>query len=162
MAPFVSLELFMSNWLRIIWMLMITVIGALQGKEFELSLNDAERYAISEIIGTMGEKNLAQLLWDSSRLTALGDSIQHVPPLQLLGLVLTSPYLKVCLKKVSKSIFKWSAFIDGFGTNMDKELAEGRLFQDLPGFAKLVGGSLEQLEGYAYQHAWDEFVKCLL
>ena len=129
--------------------------------EFLLSLNSNEQYAISEIISAMGEKNVGLLLLDGFRLKRLGDSIQHVPPLQLLGFVMTNSYLKSCLKKISKSSFKWSSFIDGFGGNMEKEFFQGKLLPQLEVFAKLVGGSQDQLEGYVYQQEWEEFVKCL-
>lgn len=130
--------------------------------EFNLSLNSNDQYAITEIINAMGEKNIAGLLFDSFRLRRLGDSIQHVPPLQFLGFVLTNPHLKDCLKKISKSSFKWTPFIDGFGGNMEKEFLQGKLLPQLQGFSMLIGGSLDQLEGYVYQQEWDKFVKCLL
>lgn len=136
--------------------------SSLQADEFVLSLNSNEQYAISEIITAMGEKNVAKLLLDSFRLRRLGDSIQHVPPLQFLGFVLTNSYLRECLKKFSKSSFKWSPFIDGFGGNMEKEFSQGKLLPQLQGFSILVGGSIDQLEEYVYRQEWDEFVKCLL
>lgn len=110
----------------------------------------------------MGEKNIARLLLDSSRLTGLGYSIENVPPLQFLGFILTNAYLKDCLRIISQSYFKWPPFIDGFGNNMEKEIAEGRLFEDLPGFAKLVGGRYRQLEMYSQLRDWNQFVRSLL
>jgi hypothetical protein len=133
-----------------------------RGDEFNLSLNMNDQYAISEIITAMGEKNIAGLLFDAFRLRRLGDSIQHVPPLQFLGFVLSNPHLKDCLKKISKSSFKWTPFIEGFSQNMEKELIQGKLLIQLHGFSELTKGSLDQLEGYAYQQEWDKFVKCLL
>jgi hypothetical protein len=130
--------------------------------DFSLSLNSSEKYAITEIITAMGEKNLAKLLIDGLRLRRLGDSIEHVPPLQFLGFVLTNPSLKENLKKISKNTFKWSSFIDGLGANMEKELYQGRLIFQLEGFSKLVGGSVNQLEGYVYREEWEAFVKSLL
>ena len=130
--------------------------------EFVLSLNSSEQYAITEIISAMGEKNVAVLLLDVIRLRRLGDSIEQVPPLQVIGFVLTNPHLKSCLKKISKSSFKWSSFIDGFGGNMEKEYFQGKILPQLQSFTELVGGSLEQLEGYVYHQEWEKFVKCLL
>lgn len=143
-------------------LIIILLLRGVQAGEFVLSLNESERYAISEIVSVMGEKNIVRLLLDSSRLTNLGNGIQQVPPLQFLGFIVTNPYLKECLKKISKSTFKWSPFVDGFSANMEKEFSEGRLLEELPEFAKFVGGPLNQMEGYVYQHAWDEFIKCLL
>ncbi len=146
------------------WLLTMLVISSslLSGEEFVLSLNSSEQYAITEIISSMGEKNVGMLLLDVIRLRRLGDSIEQVPPLQFLGFVLTNPYLKSCLKKISKSSFKWSSFIDGFGGNMEKEYFQGKILPELQSFAELVGGSLEQLEGYVYHQEWEKFVKCLL
>jgi hypothetical protein len=134
----------------------------LKAEDFSLNLNNSEKYAISEIIVSMGEKNVAKLLLDGFRLRRLGDSIEHVPPLQFLGFVLTNPNLKENLKKISKNTFKWSSFIDAFGGNMEKELYQGKLIFQLEGFSKLVGGSLNQMEGYVYREEWESFVKSLL
>lgn len=148
----------MKSW--IFGMLLFTNLF-ISADEFVLSLNLNEQYAVSEIITAMGEKNVAKLLLDSFRLKRLGDSIRHVPPLQFLGFVLTNPRLKDCLKKISRSTFKWSSFIDGLGENMEKEFFQGKLLPQLESFSKLVGGSKEQLEAYVYEQDWEEFVKCL-
>lgn len=137
----------------------------LWGEQFVISLTSSERYAITEIISSMGEKNFGQLLLDNSRLTGLGNSIAHVPPLQFLGFILGNSHLKNCLTKIANSYInyiKWFYFLDGFGNNMDKEYSEGRLFKDLPGFAKLVRGNLRQLEIYSHQRDWNQFVRSLL
>jgi hypothetical protein len=131
------------------------------GDEFALSLNSDEQYAISEIITAMGEKNVGMLLLDAIRLNRLGNSILHVPPLQLLGFVLVNQNLKINLKKLSKNYFKWSSFIEGFGENMEKEYNQGKLLPQIDGFSLLVGGSNKQLEEYVYEQDWEGFVKCL-
>ena len=130
--------------------------------EFRLVLNAYERFAISEIVVAMGEKNLAWLMLDSNRLTGLGNSIQHVPPLQFIGYIVHEPHLRENLRRIAKSMFKWPYMVDGFGANMERELAEGRLMLELPEFARFVGRDVERLEEYAKQHAWDEFVRALL
>ena len=110
----------------------------------------------------MGEKSVTKLVFETRRLNKLGDSIRHVPPLQFVGFVLTDGHLTNCLRKMKKSYFKWSTFMNGFSDNMDREFAEGRLQQDLPGFAELVGANKAVLEGYANKHAWENFVVCML
>lgn len=147
---------------RILLFTLLLFIGKAYSAEYVIRLNDTEKYAITEIISAIGEKNLARLLMDSSRLTALGNSIEHVPPLQLLAFVLVDPYLKRCLKQASTTYFQWNAFVDGFGENMNKEYAAGRLFNDLPGFAELVDGKLSELVTLSHEHNWEEFVLCLL
>ena len=129
--------------------------------EFVLSLNSEEQYAITEIITAMGEKNVGMLLLDAIRLNRLGNSIQQVPPLQFLGFVLVNQNLKVNLKRLSKSYFKWSSFIDGFGENMEKEHNNGNLLPQIDAFSHLVGGSNKQLEECVYEQNWEGFVKCL-
>jgi len=140
----------------------LLLFAKVSANEFTLNLNNHERRAISEIVTTMGEKNIARLLLDSTRLTGLGNSIEHVPPLQFLGFILSDPYLKDCLRQITLSYFKWSPFIDGFGNNMNVAYVEGSLFKDLIGFSKLVNGNLSLLEMYTYQRDWEQFVKCLL
>ena len=131
-------------------------------EEFTFHLEDREERAIREIFTSMGEKNLMRLLLESGRLNELGGRIQSVPPLELLAYLLIDPALKSNLKKITYSSFKWSAFLDGFGNNMEKEILAGRLFADLPGFAELVGGNLAQIENYARLQDWERFVKCML
>lgn len=130
--------------------------------EFTLHLNGEEEYAITEIITAMGEKNLARLFLDSSRLTSLGDSIQHVPPLQFIGFVLSDKYLTDCLRVIHKSYFKWSTFIDGLSSNMNHELDCGRLLLELDDFANIVGADAEVLKGLSRERQWENFVKVLL
>lgn len=125
-------------------------------------LQDWEKEAITEIFSTMAEKSVPALIFDTFRLTRLGESINHIPPLQFVGFLMCDPYLKDCIRSISTSYFKWPPFMDGVSTNMEKELAEGRLFSDLPYFAKLVGGDLETLKKHCERHRWEEFVKSLL
>ena len=110
----------------------------------------------------MGEKNIALLLCDSIRLNKLGKTIDHVPPLQFVGYILCDQRLKNCLRKMSKSSFKWAQFMNGFGPNMNNEYESGRLFNDLHGFAELVGFDEEVLKGYAHERAWEAFVLALI
>jgi hypothetical protein len=129
---------------------------------FKVQLNGQEQAAIYEIFTSMGEKNLAWLLMDSKRLTSLGESIQHVPPLQLIGYILTDSHLKSCMRKISKSYFKWSAFIDGFGSNMDIELDSGRLLEELDEFALITNANQYSLHSIARNRDWEQFVLSLL
>lgn len=130
--------------------------------EFHITLNEDEKYAIREILLSIGEKNIAGLLIDSYRLSSLGATIQHIKPLQFLGYILSEPYLKKCLKRGAKSYFKWSAFMDGLSGKMKRELKEGILIDQLSDFARFVGGDPYTLEMFAREEAWDEFVKSLL
>lgn len=134
----------------------------LVGEEFCLSLNEEEKYAIREIYTSMGEKNIARLIFEGGRLTALGNSIEHVPPLQFLGYALTDPYLRQCLLRISESRFKWPFFLDGFSTSMEQELSRGQLLEELPAFAKWINCPYEKLKALCYKHDWDTFVRILL
>ncbi len=125
-------------------------------------LQSWEKEAISDIFTSMAEKSVPALIFDTFRLTRLGDSIEHVPPLQFIGYLMTDAYLKDCIRSISHSYFKWPPFLEGIQNNMEKEINKGTLFSDLPFFAKLVGGDLEKLTYYSKHRKWDEFVKSLL
>ena len=121
-----------------------------------------EKEAISEIFTTMAEKSVPSLILETFRLTRLGDSIDHIPPLQFLGFLMTDEYLRDCIRSISTSYFKWPPFMEGVQNNMVKELNEGRLFSDLPHFAKLVQGDYAKLKMLCERRKWEEFVKSLL
>ncbi len=125
-------------------------------------LQEWEKETINDIFLTMAEKSVPSLLFEGFRLTRLGDKIQHVPPLQFLGYIMSTPRLKNCIRSISHSYFKWPFFLEGVQDTMEKEYYNGSLFSDLPDFAKLVGGDYEQLRRLCECQKWEEFVKALL
>lgn len=148
---------------RFLLVLFIGLIGCNLFAEWDpAKLEDWEKEAISEIFTTMAEKSVPALIFETFRLTRLGESIEHIPPLQFLGFLMTDAYLKDCIRSISTSYFKWPPFMEGLQTNMEKELKAGRLFSDLPHFAKLVGSDLAKLKYYCERHKWEEFVKSML
>ena len=146
----------------LVLVLCLCQLGRCFAGDFQLHLNDFERNSIREIIVSMGEKNLARLLLDSRRLTKIGDSIDHVPPLQFIGYILTDGYMKDCLRKTTQSYFKWTSFMDGFGRRMGIEHANGTILPQLRDFAELVGGDLTTLESLTHRQDWDQFIKSLI
>ncbi len=140
----------------------LTLLSPLCAEWDPNKLEDWEKETIEDIFLTIAESSVPSLLFESFRLTRLGDSIQHLPPLQFLGYIFTQPRLKDCIRIMSRSFFKWPPFIEGVQDNMDKEYFKGTLFPDLPDFAKLVGGDYETLRKLSENRKWDEFVRSLL
>lgn len=129
---------------------------------YKLDLNEVDRANIYEIIHTMGTHGLFSLLKKKSHLEALGDKINHVPPLQLLGYVLTDPTLKKDMKAISGNTFKWSNFIDGLARTMKRDWNRGALQPQLPGFAAFVGADVNHLRACLEKGKVDKMVKDLL
>jgi hypothetical protein len=134
----------------------------LQGEPFRIQLNEREKSAIREIVSSMGEKNIAFLLLDSGHLTDLGNRIDHVPPLQFIGFILSEPYLRKCLHSIHGNYFKWVAFIDGFAGSMERELANQTLYPELEKFAPYIGKDYQILLRLVYTENWKGFVECLM
>ena len=134
----------------------------LRGEWDPKKLEPWEQETITDIFLTMSEKTVPSLLFDAFRLTRLGDQIQHIPPLQFLGFLMTDPKLKDCIRIISRSYFKWPPFIEGIQNNMEREACQGSLFSDLAHFAKLVGGDYHKLKALCEQRKWEEFVRALL
>ncbi len=148
--------------IKLIVIFLFFSFGNCCGEEFNMHFSERDGITIRDIITSMGEKSVPKLLFDSVRLNNLGDSIRHIPPLKFLAFIVTDNYLKECLKKTSKSYFKWSSFIEGVGERMGQEYAAGRLMKDLLKFSLVVERDYQQLERYAHKHQWEKFVKSLL
>ena len=127
-----------------------------------IKLEAWEQEAISEIFISMAEKSVPALIFDTFRLTRLGDSIEHIPPLQFLAFLMTDARLKDCIREISTSYFKWPPFLEGIRNNMEKEISKGTLFSDLQHFARLVEGDYKKLKVFCDKKQWNEFVKSLL
>lgn len=149
-------------WRSILLALIFPCLIPLQAEWDPQKLQTWEKETICEIFTTMAEKSVPGLLFEQMHLSRLGDKIQHIPPLQFLSYLLTDPYLKDCLRKISHSFFKWPYFLDGLQNNMESEAASGRLFHDLPYFAKLVKGDYNRLKELCDKAQWEAFVLILL
>ena len=79
-----------------------------------------------------------------------------------MGYILSSPELKSDVRTIKKSSFKWDAFIDGFAKRMKEELANGNVYQHIPGFALEIGTTSKHVEEYVHKKDFEGLVRSLL
>jgi hypothetical protein len=129
---------------------------------YQLPLTDKEKRFIKIIVMTMAEKNIFQLALERRTLEKKGRKVHHVHPLRFVGFILSDPDLKEGLRTIKKSVFKWDAFVDGFGKRMKEEYGNGNLYQHVPGFAQLVGGNTESICQFLDKKDWEGLLKSML
>ena len=134
-----------------------------------------DRAKIIELFSTFGSHNLAILLLQYySKLDKLGDEIEHVHPLKLIGCIFSAkdPYQKAQMQKYMDNIYndrlKWKNFYEGrpphsgFGPNMTHEMKKNNLLRHLKDFAQEVNVSEENLRPYFEKQDWKGLVKFLI
>jgi hypothetical protein len=140
----------------------LLLFGSAYSGEFSVKVNENEGSAISEIVTTLGKSNLVALGLKKSHLKSLGGGLKGIGPLHFLGYIMSKDELKSYMRTIKKSSMKWNGFMDGLKPGFERELKEGKLAQDLPEFAKLVGVNPEQLLAKANEQNWDGFVELLI
>ena len=129
---------------------------------YQLPLPEREQRLIYDVIKTMGDKNVIQLLFEKKSLERKGKRINHVHPMRFIGFILSNNKLKHSLREVKTSSFKWDHFIDGFAKRMKEEASRDNLNPYIPGFAQLLGANPEQVQYYINRKDWEGLVKSLL
>ncbi len=129
---------------------------------FNLPLSDEDKITIRQIVTTMADKNVIQLLLEKRSMEKKGDKIQPVHPLRFAGYVLTDPMLKRCMKAVSKSTFKWKGFIDGYEKRIKEERRAGTLDCYVPGLADLLEVDRSVVQRYINQENYGGLIKHFL
>ncbi len=134
-----------------------------------------DRDNIIELFSTFGSQNKAVLLIQYyKKLDQLGDDIEHVHPLKLLGCIFSAadPAQKAQMQKYMNNIyndyFKWKNFYkgrpphSGFGLNMTHEMKKNNLIRHLPEFAKEINVPEEKLRPFFERQDWKGLVKFLI
>jgi len=138
----------------------------------QLLITDEEIQIIYEIIDTIAKSNVAKLLVNQSEMEEKGRKISQVHPMKFLGVVFSNPHLKKCMAKIHDGAFlnsfKWSGFFDGssnqkgFAQKMDEEAKKNNLLKYVPGFAKAVKASPDQIRVFILKKEWEKLVKYLI
>lgn len=119
----------------------------------KLPISPVEKQKIGNILITMAENNVFQLLFEKKRLEKLGRDINHVHPIRFLGAVFSDPNLVNCMYEIRRSGFKWDGFIDGFSQRFKEELRNKNIEAYIPGFAASLG--LEEKKVMSYVKSVD-------
>ena len=113
-----------------------------------LPISVEEKQKIGRILMTMAENNVFKLLFEKKYLERLGREVNHVHPLRFIGTVFSDPRLVHCMFQIRKSGFKWDGFIDGFRDRLVEEIRANNVNTYLPGLAKALNVSSEDLLAY--------------
>ena len=137
--------------------------------------NPADRSKVIELFTAFGSHNKAVLLLQYySKLDKLGDEIEHVHPLKLLGCIFsaTDPSQKLKMKGYMDNIyndyFKWKNFFEGrpphsgFGPNMNHEMKKNNLIRHLKAFSKEINMPEEKLLPFFNARDWRGLIKFLI
>jgi len=127
-----------------------------------LSINDEEAKTIWHIVDTIADHNPIMLGLKRGDLEKQGEKLSRVHPLRFLGTIFTDPHLKVCMRDIRGSIFKWMGFMGGLEDQLEVELERGNLIPYLPGFCKAVGANPDQVEALVRKKDWRGFVDYLI
>jgi hypothetical protein len=127
-----------------------------------LPITAEEKQKITQLLMTMAENNVFQLLFEKKNLERLGHEINGVHPMRFIGTVFSNPRLKYCMHQIKRSGFKWNGFMDGFSQRFAKEQKEGNINAYVPGFAKAVDVNQEEVQKYIDKHDFEGLVDFLM
>ncbi len=126
---------------------------------FDLRLTDDDKVIIRKIVTTLAEKNVLQLLLDKDKMEDLGQKIRPVHPMRFIGFVLGDPNLRRCLKTISKSMFKWDGFLEGYEERMREESRNDNLNRYVPGLADYLEVDRGVIQSYIHQGNYEKMIK---
>lgn len=138
-------------------------ISLLSARDFTDNITKRQAYCFDTLFYSLGEKGLPGLIWNQGKLTALGEEVKPVPPLESLCYIMKHPRLLQCMRKAQKrTITVWPRFIGDFSKKCNqKDVYEG-IQNDLALFAEDVGVNVADLQEFVDEKNWDGFVKHLL
>ena len=129
---------------------------------YTLPLGEKEKKMITELVSTIAEKNIFELLFKKRDLEKLGKKINHVHPMRFISYILSEPKLKKHLKEIRSSSFKWDHFIGGFANRMKEENSKNNLIPYVPGMADLLQIQQNLILNYLYAKDYKGMVKSLI
>lgn len=123
-----------------------------------LPLTAEEKEKIGEILMTLAENNVFQLLFQKKRLERLGHEIHHVHPVRFMGTVFSDPRLVYCMRSIRRSSFKWDGFLDGFIERIQDEAKAGNLNDYIPGLAEALHLKAQDLQYFVDQKNFEGLI----
>ncbi|MBS0628781.1 MAG: hypothetical protein JSS30_00985 [Verrucomicrobia bacterium] len=113
-----------------------------------LHISSEEKRKIAEILTTMANNSVFQLLFERKYLERLGQEVHHVHPIRFLGTIFTDPHLVRCMFTIRMSGFKWGGFVDGITERMKGEIKAGNVDLYVPGFAEQLNLRAADIQSY--------------
>jgi hypothetical protein len=134
----------------------------LSAEEFVLTVSEERAEVIEEIVTTMGETSVPMLLFKKKQLEELSKKLKGMGSFNFLGYIFTHPELKEYMKEIAESSWKFDGIMKSTRKGFDRDKAAGTIWDQIPGFAKLLDVSEEKLTQFAEKGDWDDLVQYLV
>ena len=134
-----------------------------------------DRAKVIELFSTFGSHNKAALLIQYySKLDKLGDEIEHIHPLKLLGCIFSAKdmskkrEMQKYMNNIYNDYFKWKNFFEGrpphsgFRPNMNHEMKKNNLIRHLKEFSQEINVPEEKLLPFFKAKNWKGLVHFLI
>ncbi len=134
----------------------------LVSEEFVLTVSPERAQIIEEIVTTMGETSVVMLGFKKKHLEELSKKLRGMGSFNFLGYIFTHPELKEHMKVIADSSWKFDGIMKSTRNGFDRDKAAGTLWDQIPGFARLLDVSEQKLTKFSEKSEWDELVQYLV
>jgi hypothetical protein len=124
--------------------------------------DQVDRDKIIKLFTAMGTQGKLALLKKRNELEKLGQEIDHVHPLKMLGCAFSNPHMQEYFDQIYNDYFKWKKFYEGFAPRMNHEALKNNLACYLNDFAKEVNLDPANLKPFFESKDWEGFIKYLI
>jgi hypothetical protein len=137
-------------------------LSSLVSEEFELTVSQERAEIIEEVVTTMGTTNLIMLKFKQSHLKEISKNLKGMGSFNFLGYIFTHSDLKNYMEVIADSSFKFNGIMENTRKGFDRDKASGKIWEEIPGFAKLLSVDESKLHKYIEKSQWDELVRYLV
>ncbi len=135
--------------------------STLFSEEFVLTLTDERARIIEEIVTTMGQTNLILLKFKENHLRELSQKLRGMGSFNFLGYIFTTSELKENMHSIIDSSWKFNGFMGNVRKGFERDKASGTIWDQIPGFARLLDVNEAKLQRFIEKNQWDELVEYL-
>lgn len=136
--------------------------STLTAEDFVLTVSEERAQVIEEIVTTMGDTNVVMLKFKEKHLRELSQKLRGMGSFNFLGYIFTHPELKEKMPSIGDSSWKFNGFMGSVRKGFDRDRAAGTLWDQIPGFARLVDVDEARLKKFVQQSEWDDLVRYLI
>ncbi len=140
----------------------LVFVSSLFSDEFVLTVSNERAEIIEEIVTTMGETNLVLLKFKESHLKELSKKLKGMGSFNFLGYIFSNSELKDQMHSIEDSSWKFNGFMGSVRKGFDRDKASGSIWEQIPGFAKLLDVDETKLHKFIDKSQWDELVHYLV
>ncbi len=137
-------------------------LSSLFSEEFVLTVSAERETIIEEIVTTMGTTFTPLLKLKEKQLRELSKKLRGMGSFNFLGYIFTQPELKEHMRTIEDSSWKFNGFMGSVRKGFDRDKAAGTIWEEIPGFARLLDVDEAKLHKFIEKNQWDELVQYLV